>query len=942
MPAFLIQHRPLLAIVFSIIAPAVSCAAQLVIDDFSYSNSVSARSVWTTAGNAPPVSMAASGPWGMDQAMVLPCDFATRQVRCYWDRKASLNLASFTDLALELYAPDPGAISAFTLYFRSGAGWYGCSASVTLAGWQTLHFSSNDFTSEGTPSGWNRITGIRLSPWKGGARNTELAVRQLRAFTPSILLLRDTQSDDPATVTSTIDRHLEFLGQYNIPCGVITRAGVESGLLDGCKVAILPYNSNLSNAEWDRLESFIANGGKMIVYYLLPARMEPLLGVKRTGWKQGDFAAMSFADPSIQGLPARVRQSSWNITLAIPNGSLNSRVIAGWDDSQGKPTGHAAWLASDHGFFMSHILLDDDADEKAYLLLCLLGHLVPELWPASAVNAIDQIGQFAGFSSYAEANSAIERQGKDTLRSPQATIELANAASDRNQALAQLAAGNHVLAVMKAHSAQAHLKQAYVQSQKPINPEFRALWEHHPTGAFPGNWAASIDALTNNGFNAIFPNMLWGGLAHYPSDCLPRSFTFTNYGDQIDACITAARARGVQVHIWKVNWNLSGSPSSFISQLRIAGRTQVSRDGQSIDWLCPSDPENFALETNSLLEVVRRYDIDGIHLDYIRYPGSDCCYCPGCASRFQTQTGRTVAHWPADVLSPGPARTAFLDWRRAQITRLVAAIYARTKALKPGVKVSAAVFSDAASAFDGVGQDWRAWIEAGIVDFLCPMNYTTDLHRFTNLVSQQLGFAAGRIPIYPGIGAHALESDGVIAQLQATRQAQTGGFILFELSSSTVAELLPAIRSGATAPDEPDIDGDLLPDAWELRWFSNINQAWPSDDPDGDGASNRREYITGTDPTQPSPDLALAIHTVNGDIEVTFQRRATDAPGYQNAKRHYRIETTGAFDLSGPWIPVPGLSDQAAVADVNTVKFSVTPAEQETRFYRVRVWLQQP
>ncbi len=330
------------------------------------------------------------------------------------------------------------------------------------------------------------------------------------------------------------------------------------------------------------------------------------------------------------------------------------------------------------------------------------------------------------YRNYAEAVAGIRRDAALTLRAPLAEAELAAAETNRNNAMALQATKDYAQAILTAQSAQNHLKQAYFLSLKPVTPEFRAFWEHHATGPFPGNWAAAVNALVTNGFTAVFPNMLWGGLAHYNSAFLPHSSEFNTYGDQIAACVSAAHAQGLQVHVWKINWNLSGAPQSFIDSLRAANRTQVSRDGQPIDWLCPSDPDNFALETNSLMEVVRNYDVDGIHFDYIRYPSSDYCYCSGCAARFQSQTGLTVTNWPADVLAPGALRNAFLDWRRAQITRLVAAVHAEVKAIKPWVKVSAAVFPDAASAFDGVGQDWRQWITDGLVDFLCPMDYTTE------------------------------------------------------------------------------------------------------------------------------------------------------------------------------------------------------------------------
>ncbi len=927
------------ALVFCLLGLSSIFATPLVIDAFEYTNSTAARTAWANV-SGPAVSMSVGGEWGADQAMKLTCDFATRASRCYWDRTVALNLSSFTDVALEVYVPDPGAFSGFTLYFRSGSGWYGGWVTLSQPGWQTLRFSRTGFTSEGTPAGWDKVTGIRLSAWKGAAKNTYLAVRELRAFTPPVLLIRDDQSGNPNIVTETIDRHVTWLGRYNVSCGVVSRTDVEAGLLGQTRLAILPYNENVSDAEWTRLEGFVNSGGKLLAYYLLPSRMEPLLGVRRTGWAQGDFAAWRFATNAIAGLPNRVLQASWNITYAVTNGSLNSRVIATWENSQGTSTGRAAWLASDHGLFMSHVLLGDDADNKSYTLLCLLGHFLPELWPPAASGAIEDIGNVGPYQTYADAVAGIQSAARFTLRAPLAATELAAAAAERDRALTAQSATNYSEAIFAAQSARSRLKQAYSLSLKPVVPEFRAFWEHHATGPFPGNWAAGLNALATNDFTAIFPNMLWGGLAHYNSAYLPRSTEFTNYGDQIAACVSAAHARGIQVHVWKVNWNLSGAPQSFIDSLRAANRTQVSRDGAAMDWLCPSHPDNFALETNSMLEVVRNYDVDGIHFDYIRYPDSDYCYCSGCGTRFQSQTGLTVTNWPADVLAAGSLRTSFLSWRRAQITRLVAAVHAGTKALKPQVQVSAAVFPDAASAYDGVGQDWRLWITNGIVDFLCPMDYTTSRSQFTNLVAQQLTYAARRIPIYPGIGAHALESDGVLAQLQETRRAKTSGFIIFELSAGAVSGLLPTIRAGATAPDEPDTDEDFFPDSWEQRWFTNLVTAGFTADADDDGATDYDEYVAGSDPGKATTGLAVRIRNVGGGLALSFPAQAVDVPGYKNAVRYYRLEQAHSLATDG-WESVPGFADHLVASGSETVAFTVAPAPGEVRLYRVRLWLQQ-
>ncbi len=89
----------------------------------------------------------------------------------------------------------------------------------------------------------------------------------------------------------------------------------------------------------------------------------------------------------------------------------------------------------------------------------------------------------------------------------------------------------------------------------------------------------------------ILPNQLWAGRADYPSKLLPHSETFRKYGDQVAQCVAAAHRHGLQVHVWKVNFNLGNAPREFVEKLRREGsRTQVSANGKATDWLCPSHP----------------------------------------------------------------------------------------------------------------------------------------------------------------------------------------------------------------------------------------------------------------------------------------------------------------------------------------------------------------
>jgi len=258
----------------------------------------------------------------------------------------------------------------------------------------------------------------------------------------------------------------------------------------------------------------------------------------------------------------------------------------------------------------------------------------------------------------------------------------------------------------------------------------------------------------------------------------------------------------VQIHVWKVNWNLGHAPAEFVERMRREGRLQVSSRGKEEPWLCPSHPENQKLEIASMVEVAREYNVDGIHFDYIRYPDSDHCFCAGCRERFERATGSKLKNWPGDVLAGDAHQPAWLDWRRGNITTVVKAVSEQARAVKPGLKLSAAVFRNWSTDRDHVGQDWKLWCDKGWLDFVCPMDYTENDMQFENWVKRQKEWT-GRTPCYPGIGASAtrlsLGADRVIGQIQITRRRQAGGFVIFNYGATEARDLVPMLGRGSTA-----------------------------------------------------------------------------------------------------------------------------------------------
>ncbi|MCZ6677041.1 MAG: family 10 glycosylhydrolase [Candidatus Poribacteria bacterium] len=792
--------------------PVLGEKIETVIEDFSYVDDVAAREVWISGNDVPPVESAVRDG---ERGVRISAPFSQGLERTIHDRAISLDLNRHGYFTLDVFTENPEAFSSFTLYFRSGNGWYGASGSLEQSGRQQLAFNKAAFRSEGNPTGWHRITGIRLSAWAAAPIDSALIVERLTALSHDIVMILPTDaSGTSAGDIRTAQRNAELLSKMlqgiGLPADVLEDRMVSSDVLKGRRLVILPLNPKIPSEVAADLRRFVAGGGKLFVTYSLADSVGDVLHLRRTAWVQRDFASIRLDAPDIAGLPQSVKQASWNITVAEPT-NRRTRAVGYWHDDLETPTGYPALFLGDNGAFLSHIILPDDRHAKEQLLAALFGHLVPDFWhdmAKSALNRMTAVGHLKGFEATrefikdAKLRNALETERSGTLKA------LTRAEKLMQNAQTLYTVGDFVAAVDTARMARAGLSEVYLLSHPSPKREGRAVWNRSGTGAYPGDWNRSASELAKAGFNMIIPNMLWAGVAHYPSTVLPRSDTFAKYGDQISQCVEAAHRHGLEVHVWKANWNLQGAPDDFVEKMRAAGRTQVSRTGEPIHWLCPSHPDNVQLELNSLLEVVRDYDVDGIHLDYIRYPGPEACYCDGCRERFSLATRQRIERWPADVLRDGPLRETYLDWRVEQITRFVRLVHKRTQALRPDLKISAAVFGNYPDCVQQVGQDWVAWAEAGYVDFLCPMNYTDDDHRFTRLVERQLELTQNRIPLYPGIGATtssvALTPDRVVGQIYLARRAGASGFAIFDFSTNTVDSVIQAFGlSAGITPAQP-------------------------------------------------------------------------------------------------------------------------------------------
>ena len=795
---------PALPALADAVKPGQPAVNQQVLDAFDYADAAAVAKAWVPWGATGVAPVREDGRTAID----LPCPFAAEPnvPRVYIDRRVKLDLAAPGEFLLDMSVLDPAGVGQVSLYFRSGDGWFASGADLRKKGWQTLRFSKTSFRVEGSPTGWHAVDGIRIAIWRGGARNGSVRIGRLVAQWHDVALVMPAAADrhgngEHRAAMETADRVGTMLDEMGLGSDAIDDASLAHGALAGRHVAILAYNPVLPDEAAAALERFVLSGGKLLVCYQLPPRLQTLLGFGRPKYVRPEppdqFAEIRFDAPDVPGLPPSVHQASWNITAAEPIGH-RARVIGQWYDPQGKPTGQPAMLLGEHGAFFSHLILGDDRPGKKQMLAAVLGELYPPLWRQMVDAECGRRDHVGHLGTTEEVITFVI-----TSSDPTAKQRL-------DSSIARLDEYPHGLykevdcpkAIQVVRESRDLLAEAYLRATPSRSPEGRAFWNHSGTGAYPGDWDRTAKSLAAAHFNMIFPNMLWAGVAHYPSDLLPRSATFRQHGDQVAQCVAAAHRNALEVHVWKVNYNLSGAPPALVERLRREGRTQVSAAGKPLDWLCPSHSENFTLELESMLEVARKYEVDGLQFDYIRYPDADHCYCDGCRARFEAASGRPVARWPQDCYS-GSRREEYRDWRCRQITRLVEAVHREAKKIRPAIKISAAVFGSYPACRDSVGQDWVAWVNAGFLDFVCPMDYTESDLAFSTLVARQIELVGGRVPIYPGIGASATRStlppDRVVGQIHHARALGAAGFTIFNLDRGAIETIVPGVGLGATS-----------------------------------------------------------------------------------------------------------------------------------------------
>ena len=311
--------------------------------------------------------------------------------------------------------------------------------------------------------------------------------------------------------------------------------------------------------------------------------------------------------------------------------------------------------------------------------------------------------------------------------------------------------------------AQAQLMRAIVSKAG----EHRAFWCHSARGlGGDHNWDTSISFLKKTGFNAILPNLCWGGVAFYDSKVLPVSPDVATRGDALKDCLAACRKYGVKCHVWKVCWNM-GSYTSQAFADRMAA-------------------------TNDRRDVRARAQGRGRHpLRLHPLPRPQPLLLRGLPHTLRGVRGR-VPHELAGAGARGRGA-------QAQVGRVPRVEHHEGREDRRRTRPRRV-----AGRADLRGRVWSRWCREGWLDFVCPMDYVDSAAMFKSQARMQKE-AVGKAKLYPGIGLSCWTNDGEDAvrlakQIQAVRDLGLGGFTVFNFDRRAEG-VLPLMRLGVTKED---------------------------------------------------------------------------------------------------------------------------------------------
>ena len=338
----------------------------------------------------------------------------------------------------------------------------------------------------------------------------------------------------------------------------------------------------------------------------------------------------------------------------------------------------------------------------------------------------------------------------------------------------------------------------------------RALWVVRTSLLSRESINRLVEKASRGGFNTLFVQVCGRADAYFPSRVFPpakdcRALLESGF-DPLAYVLEKARAKHIAVHAWVNTFLVWSSSGRHESQRHVLNRhpewMMVDRNGISLSsygqsrikklnmtgiFLSPANKEACRLLEEFILDLAERYPLDGIHLDYLRYPIETVDFSPAAREEFKARSGID----PLDLFSGSDGVNGKIQqaeyqeilrkwtaFRAELITRFLADLTGKLNGRKPRLIRTAAVKPDLDSAYKIYGQDWVRWVKDGLLDIILPMAYSTN----PEVVYEQIATACREVGpdhVWAGLRAYNVPVSGIIERTQRIRPLNPAGYCFF-------------------------------------------------------------------------------------------------------------------------------------------------------------------
>jgi len=324
----------------------------------------------------------------------------------------------------------------------------------------------------------------------------------------------------------------------------------------------------------------------------------------------------------------------------------------------------------------------------------------------------------------------------------------------------------------------------------------RRIWGEKPVAKIEYvSVKEKVKELADNNINlilAFLPEEI-----SYPSLCPPEKRVSSWNKDPFQDLIDESHRNNIQVY-----------PIVYFTSKNIpADWYMTNAAGKKVPY---GDPGNYKYREfliESVVNLVKKYDVDGISLDYIRYVEmeltGDCCYCDTCRKNFKRKYGFDPIVLAISGKNPGlreqSLKTGQYLWDKERNDNCTIFVRDLKKAIcetKKEIKLSSYVWGTASRL---VFQNWSEWIENKLLDWVNPSGYDYDLDSFKRRCIELAFIVNKRCPLYITLGQHTSHGkvknvEELIEMMKIARETGFDGFVLFTHSHKVLSSYLPSIK----------------------------------------------------------------------------------------------------------------------------------------------------